>query len=56
MLYIMGNPPFLGYSQQSEPQKADVKSFFGKDKGNGKIEGGGKIDFVACWFAIASLR
>ncbi|MBR2207253.1 MAG: N-6 DNA methylase, partial [Synergistaceae bacterium] len=54
MLYIMGNPPFLGYSQQSEPQKADVKSFFGKDKGNGKIEGGGKIDFVACWFAIAS--
>lgn len=40
----MGNPPFLGYSQQNPGQKEDVK----------KLLGSGKVDYVACWFAIAS--
>lgn len=44
MLYIMGNPPFLGYSQQNTGQKEDVR----------KLIGSGKVDYVACWFAIAS--
>ncbi|MBR2208491.1 MAG: N-6 DNA methylase [Synergistaceae bacterium] len=44
MLYIMGNPPFLGYSQQNEGQKTDVRNLLGS----------GKVDYVACWFAIAS--
>ena len=44
MLYIMGNPPFLGYSQQSPGQKEEAK----------KICKNGKIDYVACWFTIAS--
>ena len=44
MLYIMGNPPFLGYSQQSPGQKEEAK----------KICKNGKIDYVACWFNIAS--
>ena len=44
MLYIMGNPPFLGYSQQNPGQKEDVR----------KLLGSGKVDYVACWFAIAS--
>ncbi len=44
MLYIMGNPPFLGYSQQNDGQKKDVKHFFGK----------AKSDYVSCWFGLAS--
>ncbi len=44
MLYIMGNPPFLGYSQQNPGQKEDTK----------KLLGSGKVDYVACWFAVAS--
>ena len=44
MLYIMGNPPFLGYSQLDKAQRAHVKEFFGQSKS----------DYVACWFAIAA--
>ncbi len=44
MLYIMGNPPFLGYSQQDKGQKEDVE----------KLLGSKKVDYVACWFAVAS--
>ncbi|MBQ7196309.1 MAG: N-6 DNA methylase [Synergistaceae bacterium] len=44
MLYIMGNPPFLGYSQQDKGQKEEVR----------KLLGSGKVDYVACWFAVAS--
>ena len=44
MLYIMGNPPFIGYSQQNEGQKSDVRNLIGS----------GKVDYVACWFAVAS--
>ena len=40
MLYIMGNPPFLGYSQQTPRQKDEVKAIFGQ----------AKSDYVACWF------
>ena len=40
MLYIMGNPPFLGYSQQTKAQKDEVKLYFGR----------AKSDYVACWF------
>ncbi|MBQ9389781.1 MAG: SAM-dependent DNA methyltransferase, partial [Synergistaceae bacterium] len=44
MLYIMGNPPFLGYSQQNKGQKESVRNFYGK----------AKADYVSCWFWIAS--
>ena len=40
MLYIMGNPPFLGYSQQTGAQKDEVRLYFGK----------AKSDYVSCWF------
>ena len=43
-LYIMGNPPFIGRAQQNLGQKQDVINLFGK----------GIVDYVACWFAIAS--
>lgn len=44
MLYIMGNPPFAGYSQQTDKQKDEVYACFKKKK----------IDYVSCWFAVAS--
>ncbi|MBR0251168.1 MAG: class I SAM-dependent DNA methyltransferase [Synergistaceae bacterium] len=46
MLYIMGNPPFLGYSQQVQSQKDTVRGIFGN----------GKLDYVSCWFSKASER
>ncbi len=39
--YIMGNPPFIGYSNHSKEQQADRASIFGKVK---------TVDYVACWY------
>ena len=44
--YIVGNPPFIGYSNLTEGQKEDRASIFGKD--------GGTLDYVACWYKKAS--
>ena len=45
--YIMGNPPFVGYTYQSAEQKADLK----------KLDStlGNNIDYVAGWYIKASL-
>ncbi|MBR1658110.1 MAG: class I SAM-dependent DNA methyltransferase [Synergistaceae bacterium] len=43
-LYIMGNPPFLGYSVQNDEQKKDIREIFGN----------GKIDYVSGWYWKAS--
>jgi len=40
--YVMGNPPFIGYSNHGEEQKQDRAAIFGKD--------GGVLDYVACWY------
>jgi hypothetical protein len=46
--YAMGNPPFVGYSNQSKEQKADVVSAC--VDGNGRpVKNAGKIDYVAAW-------
>ncbi len=42
--YIMGNPPFVGYTLQSKSQKEDLKQLF-KDVRN--------LDYVAGWFLKA---
>ena len=42
--FVMGNPPFLGYTQQSKEQKADLEPLFGKIH---------NIDYVAGWYAKA---
>lgn len=39
--HICGNPPFIGNSNLTGPQKEDRSSVFGKD--------GGVLDYVACW-------
>jgi hypothetical protein len=38
--YILGNPPFVGYSNQSAEQKRDIVSVCGL----------GKVDYVAGWY------
>ncbi len=45
--YIMGNPPFIGYSNQTPEQKADLLEIFHGEKR------AGKLDFVAGWYRRA---
>ena len=47
--YIMGNPPFIGYSLQSKEQKSDILSIYVDEKGN-PYKTAGKIDYVAGWY------
>jgi len=44
--YIMGNPPFIGFSNLDETQKAERVSIFGND--------GGLLDYAACWYKRAA--
>ena len=47
-IYILGNPPYLGYARQSPEQKKDMDFVF-KSKENYK-----KLDFIACWFYLGA--
>ena len=47
--YIMGNPPFVGYSLQSKEQKKDILSIYVDEKGK-PYKTAGKIDYVAGWY------
>ncbi len=47
--YIIGNPPFVGYSLQSPEQKADILSLYIDEKGK-PYKTAGKIDYVAGWY------
>ena len=51
--YIMGNPPFVGYSLQSKEQKSDILSIYVDEKGK-PYKTAGKIDYVAGWYYKAS--
>ncbi len=51
--YIMGNPPFVGYSLQSKEQKADILSIYVDEKGK-SYKTAGKIDYVAGWYFKAT--
>lgn len=44
--YIIGNPPFIGYSNLSAEQKEDRLRIMGK--------AGGVLDYVSCWFKLAA--
>lgn len=52
--YIMGNPPFVGYSLQSKEQKSDMLSIYVDEKGK-PYKTAGKIDYVAGWYFKATL-
>ena len=47
-IYIMGNPPYLGYALQSMAQKEDMAIVF-----NTNVDYK-KLDFISCWFYLAS--
>ncbi|MBR4152182.1 MAG: hypothetical protein IKT98_04420, partial [Selenomonadaceae bacterium] len=50
--YIIGNPPFVGYSNQTKNQKLDMQNLFVE---NGKpYKKAGKIDYVAGWYLKAA--
>ncbi len=51
--YIMGNPPFVGFSFQSKEQKNDICSVYVDEKGK-SYKAAGKIDYVAGWYFKAS--
>jgi hypothetical protein len=42
--YIIGNPPFVGKSFQTDRQKEDMKIVLGN------IKNYGNLDYVACWY------
>lgn len=52
--YIMGNPPFVGYSLQSKEQKADILSIYIDEKGKA-YKLAGKIDYVSGWYFKAAV-
>lgn len=43
-IYILGNPPYLGFKMQNKTQKEEIMGVF-----NG-IEGFKKLDYISCWF------
>ena len=51
--YIMGNPPFVGYSLQSNSQKQDIQSFYIDNIGK-TYKTAGKNDYVSCWYFKAA--
>lgn len=51
--YIIGNPPFVGYSLQTKEQKADILSVFTDENGK-PFKTAGKIDYVAAWYYKAA--
>ncbi len=51
--YIMGNPPFVGYSLQSSNQKQEILSIYVDEKGK-PYKTAGKIDYVSGWYFKAS--
>lgn len=51
--YIMGNPPFVGYSLQSKEQKNDILSIYVDENGK-PYKTAGKIDYVSGWYFKAA--
>lgn len=51
--YIMGNPPFVGYSLQRKEQKEDILSVYVDEKGK-PYKTAGKIDYVSGWYFKAA--
>lgn len=46
--FIVGNPPFVGYSNQSREQKADLELVYAG------ASGAGVLDYVAAWYVKAA--
>lgn len=48
LIYIVGNPPFLGKKEQSSKQKAELKAIFHD------VDGASVLDYVTCWYRKAT--
>jgi len=48
VIFILGNPPYLGGKGQSQEQKKDIEFTF---NGNRNFK---ELDYIACWFLLAS--
>lgn len=48
-IYVVGNPPYLGRANQTPEQKQDIIKVFSPLTNKFK-----KLDYVACWFVLAS--
>jgi hypothetical protein len=46
--YVIGNPPYNGFNNQSPEQKKDLTNVFSSEKAVGKL------DYVCCWFKKAA--
>lgn len=46
--YMLGNPPFVGTTYQTKEQKKDIKKIFKN------VSKSAKLDYVSCWFMLAS--
>lgn len=53
LTYIMGNPPFVGYSMQSKAQKDDILAIYVDEAGK-PYRTAGKIDYVSGWYFKAA--
>ena len=53
LYYIMGNPPFVGYSNQSPVQKEEIRSVYVDESGQ-TYKTAGKNDYVSGWFFKAA--
>lgn len=51
--FIIGNPPFVGYSNQSREQKEDLRGVYVDERGE-PYKAAGKIDYVAGWYFKAA--
>ncbi len=47
-IYILGNPPYLGFNERSKEQKLDMDFAL---NGSGNIQ---RLDYIGCWFVKAS--
>ena len=47
-IYILGNPPYLGFQERNKAQKSDMDFVF-KEQGNVK-----RLDYIGCWFKKAT--
>lgn len=47
-IYIMGNPPFAGFLQQTQIQKNDIDKVFGE------LKTVRKLDYISCWFYLST--
>ena len=47
-IYVLGNPPYVGFKFQHDEQKYDIENLF---KGFGQYK---QLDYISCWFFKAS--